>query len=95
VYINPGQIKTTVLRFRSNINISRLFQTINQYQMSNSGSQWFNLGAFNFFGLERVIAKLPAEASPGINVTYEIDYKGYMSLKPSPERFTAPLRRVS
>lgn len=95
VYLNPGQIKTAVLKFRSTINVSRLFQLINQYEINNATSQWFNLGAFNMFSLERVIAKLAAEATPGISITYEVDYKGYMSLKPCPERFTAPKRVVS
>lgn len=92
VYINPGHIKTSVLKFRSNINITRLFQLLNSYYILNNTSQWINLGAFNMFALERVIAKLGTEASPGINLTYEVDYKGFMTLKPNPQKFTAPYR---
>lgn len=93
VYLNPGHIKTSVARFRSNINVTKLFQTIIQYNVSNSSSQWLNLGCFNMFALEKVIAKQGSEA--GITIAYEVDYKGFMYLKPSPQRFTAPVRFVS
>lgn len=95
VFVNPGHIKTNVLTFKTKINITNLFIKIYKYYWNNQTSDWFNLGVFSMFGIERVIAKLGGEASPGINVTYEIDNKFFCNIYPAPQKFTTPMRVVS
>lgn len=95
VYINPGQIKTNVLHFKSKINVTNLFIKLYRYYWNNGTSDWFNLGIFGMFGLERVIAKLDSESSPGINITYEIDNKCFGQVYPAPQKYTTPMRVVS
>jgi hypothetical protein len=95
VYINPGHVKYSNLKFRSTILINNLFMRLLDYYLSNATQQWFSIGGFNMFALERVIGKLPLEYSPAINVTFEIDFKGFMTLFPSPQKFTSPMRQVT
>lgn len=94
-HFNPGQVKTSVLTFKSNVNITALWIKLFHYYNSNVGQEWFNLGVFSMFGLERVIAKLPAEVTPAINLTYEVDNKFFLTVSPAPQKFTIPYRVVS
>lgn len=93
-YINPGQIKTNVMYFKSSISVNTLWIKFMHYYVQSQINEWFSLGKFAMFGLERVIAKLAAEPTPGMQLTYEIDSKLFGTVRPSPQKFTAPHRIV-
>lgn len=93
-YFNPGNIKTSILKFKTKINITKLFIKLMHYYGGNASSEWFDLGKFNCYGIERVIAKLAGEPSPAMNLVYELDNKFYCTISPSPQKFTAPMRIV-
>jgi len=93
-YFNPGNIKTSVLKFKTSINVTKLFIKLMHYFLDNASSEWFDLGKFNCYGLERVIAKLPGEPSPAMTLVYEVDNKFYATVKPGQQKFTAPMRVV-
>lgn len=91
-YIQPGNIKTSVLRFKTKINVTNLFIKLYRYYTNNIDNEWFNLGIFNIYGAERVIAKLPAEASPAITLTWQVDLRSSAVIYPSPQKYTTPYR---
>lgn len=93
-YIQPGNIKTSVLRFKTKINVTNLFIKLLRYYGNNIDNEWFNLGIFNIYGTERVIAKLPAEATPAITITYQVDLKCSAVMYPSPQKYTTPYRVI-
>lgn len=95
VYLNPGTVKTSVIKFKKVINVSTLMQKIIQYYWSTTNFSRSNLGVFEFVSLERVIGKLATEATPAINVTFEWDWKGYATLFPGQQSFTTPQKLVT
>jgi len=92
-YFNPGQIKTSVLSFKTNINVSLFFNTMIQYYTGNSTEQYLKIGIFRMFGLERVIAKLAGEDTPAMKIAYEIDFKIWGTLRPHKQTYTTPYRQ--
>lgn len=97
LYLNPGGIRTSVLTFKSNIQLLNLWKKLVNFIGNgvNTGSTTpYDLGRFNIISLERVIGKLAAEASPGINVTYEHDLKTWLDMR-SVQQSTTPLKIVT
>jgi len=92
-YFNPGQIKTSVLSFKTNINVSLFFNTMIQYYTGNSTEQYLKIGLFRMFSLERVIAKLAGEDTPAMKIAYEIDFKIWGTLRPHKQTYTTPYRQ--
>lgn len=94
IYVNPGHIKTNVITFKSSIDVNKFWIKMLHYYIPTSSYEYIDFGKFSMFGLERVIAKLSGEVSPGIKITYEIDCKLFGHIKPTPQKFTAPMRIV-
>nr|UOF82594.1 putative capsid protein [Cressdnaviricota sp.] len=98
--INPGGIKTTLLTSKFTIGIQKFWQDMYNYHKllystsaptDYTGTR-FSLGLFNTVGLEKVIGKSGDEG--GINVTFEIDTKGWCSILSIPNKYTSPYKDV-
>lgn len=97
LYINPGGIKTSVLFFKSNIQLVNLWHKLVSFYATGvtfyTSLTKFELGRYHTIALERVIGKLASEATPGITVTYEHDVKSWIDMK-KVQNYTTPLRVV-
>lgn len=94
-YLNPGSIKTGILSYKKTMKLNEMVKVLlNYYDRTTSNLQWYGLGKFQIFGIERVIAKTGGEISPAIDITYEIDWKGWMHLIPANNKFVTAYKNV-
>lgn len=91
--LEPGQIRTSVLKYKSVITVQTFWQQINQYYSGANTNSRFNLGKFRIMSFERMIART-GETTAGVDITYEVDYKGFMTLIPGMNKWTSPYRVV-
>jgi len=94
--LQPGDIKTSVINDRINVNISSFFRFVNGILRGNASySQLYNpLGKSRMFAFERVIARLGSEIEPGIVVTTEVDIKFWAEVRTGSGQYTGPLNIV-
>nr|QKI28999.1 Cap [Trichosanthes kirilowii CRESS virus] len=97
VRMNPGDLKTSVINFKTTISIAKFLQKCaSWYVTSNITSNPYDLGAFRCFALERMIAPVAGEiATQTINIGFEVDRKIWMRMKPTKQLFSTAYHVVN
>lgn len=95
ITLSPGDIKTSVLNDKVNVNLSTFFRFVNGLLRAASTQLYNPQGKSRMFAFERVIARLPAELEPGITVCTEVDIKFWAEVKAGSGKYTGPLNIVN
>jgi len=96
VVISPGKIRTSVLNGNLNMSLDRFFKQCYAIFTSTitDASQFHKLGKVRMFALERPIATLPGEVTPGVIMAVEHDFKGWIDIQCKKGQYTAPTTLV-